>query len=346
MDNNNSKNSIPGNSVPRITILGSGSWGSGLALLFASNGFDVALWSHNKDHIKDIKSAGENTKYLPGIKFPNNIIPTSDIQLALSDLQFLLIVVPSHAFRETLIKIKPFIHTDQKIMWATKGLEKGSCKFLYDVAIEELGTNRSYSLLSGPNFAKEIAKGLPSAITVASNDSDYANEIAEAIQNSYIRAYTSDDMPGVQLGGAIKNVLAVAAGISDGLGFGANTRSALITRGLHEMMRLGVSYGAQKETLMGLSGLGDLILTCTDDLSRNRRLGLAIGRGQSIADACDAIGQVVEGINTAAEVHRVALQKNISMPIAEQVYQVLHHGRDPKTAVQSLLTRDIKAETD
>jgi len=330
----------------RITILGSGSWGSGLALLFASNGFDVTLWSHNAMHIDAINSEHENNKYLPGIKFPQSIVATADLQQALHNLQLLLIVVPSHAFRDTLIKIKPFIRSDQNIMWATKGLEKGSCKFLYDVAKEELGENRRYSLLSGPNFAKEIAKGLPSAITVASNDSDFANELAAVIQNSYIRAYTSDDMPGVQLGGAIKNVLAVAAGIADGLGFGANTRSALITRGLHEMMRLGVSYGAQKETLMGLSGLGDLILTCTDDLSRNRRLGLAIGRGQSIAQACKEIGQVVEGINTAAEVHRVAQQKNISMPISEQVYQVLHHGRDPKTAVQSLLTRDIKAETD
>jgi len=330
----------------KITVLGSGSWGSGLALLFASNNFDVTLWSHNESHINDIKSDTENKKYLPGIPFPKNLSVTSDLEQALTDLQYLLIVVPSDAFRDTLIKIKPFLRPEQNVMWATKGLEKGSCKFLLDVAIEELGTNRSYSLLSGPNFAKEIAKGLPSAITVASTDAAFATEIAAAIQNSYIRAYTSDDMPGVQLGGAIKNVLAIAAGIADGLGFGANTRSALITRGLHEMMRLGVSYGAQKETLMGLSGLGDLILTCTDDLSRNRRLGLAIGRGKSIEDACAEIGQVVEGINTAAEVHRLAEQKNISMPIAEQVYQVLHHGRDPKTAVQSLLTRDIKAETD
>jgi len=334
------------NTSPKITVLGSGSWGSGLALLFASNQFDVTLWSHNESHINDIKNQKENKKYLPGIKFPNNIFPCSDLKLALTDLQYLLIVVPSHAFRDTLIKIKPFLHPEQKIMWATKGLEKGSCKFLLDVAIEELGANRSYSLLSGPNFAKEIANGLPSAITVASTDSEFATEIAAAIQNTYIRAYTSDDMPGVQLGGAIKNVLAVAAGIADGLGFGANTRAALITRGLHEMMRLGVSYGAQKETLMGLSGLGDLILTCTDDQSRNRRLGLAIGRGKSIEAACLEIGQVVEGINTAAEVHRLVQQKNISMPIAEQVYQVLHHGRDPKTAVQSLLIRDVKAEID
>ncbi len=336
---------MPNNS-PKITILGSGSWGTGLALLFASNDFEVTLWSHNAEHISDIKIANENKKYLPGIQLPSNILFSSDIKQAVSDLEYLLIVVPSHAFRDTLIKIKPFIRPDQKIMWATKGLEKGSCKFLLDVAIEELGKDRSYSLLSGPNFAKEIAMALPSAITVASTDKHFAKHIAAIIQNPYIRAYTSDDMPGVQLGGAIKNVLAVAAGIADGLGFGANTRSALITRGLHEMMRLGVSYGAQKETLMGLSGLGDLILTCTDDLSRNRRLGLAIGRGKTIQDACDEIGQVVEGINTAAEVHRLAEQKNITMPIAEQVYQVLHHGRDPKTAVQSLLTRDVKAETD
>jgi glycerol-3-phosphate dehydrogenase (NAD(P)+) len=334
------------NSNPKITVLGSGSWGSGLSLLFASNNFEVSLWSHNASHIENIKTDKENKKYLPGIPFPKNIIPCSDLQQVLTELQYLLIVVPSHAFRETLIKIKPFLKSDQKIIWATKGLEKGSCKFLLDVAIEELGSNRSYSLLSGPNFAKEIANGLPSAITVASTDTDFAQEIATSIQNSYIRAYTSTDMAGVQLGGAIKNVLAIAAGIADGLGFGANTRSALITRGLHEMMRLGVSYGAQKETLMGLSGLGDLILTCTDDLSRNRRLGLAIGRGKSIEQACTEIGQVVEGINTAVEVHRLAQQNNISMPIAEQVYQVLHHGRDPKTAVQSLLTRDIKAEID
>ncbi len=330
----------------KITILGSGSWGTALALLYANNGFDVTLWSHNEAHIKNLIADSENKQYLPGIKFPANIVPSSDLTSALLDSQYLLIVVPSHAFRETLLKIKPLINADQKIMWATKGLEKGSCKFLLDVAIEELGANRSYSLLSGPNFAKEIAMGLPSAITVASSDTVFATEIAASLQNSYMRAYTSDDMPGVQLGGAIKNVLAVAAGITDGLGFGANSRSALITRGLHEMMRLGVSFGAQKQTLMGLSGLGDLILTCTDDQSRNRRLGLAIGQGKSITSACKEIGQVVEGINTAAEVYRLAQQKNIDMPITQQVYKVLHQQRDPKTAVQSLLTRDLKAEID
>ncbi len=333
-------------SKSKITILGAGSWGTALALLYANNDFDVTLWSHNEAHIKDLIADSENRRYLPGIKFPANIVPSRDLANALLDLQYLLIVVPSHAFRETLLKIKPLINADQKIMWATKGLEKGSCKFLLDVAIEELGANRSYSLLSGPNFAKEIAMGLPSAITVASSDTAFATEIAASLQNSYMRAYTSDDMPGVQLGGAIKNVLAVAAGITDGLGFGANSRSALITRGLHEMMRLGVSFGAQKQTLMGLSGLGDLILTCTDDQSRNRRLGLAIGQGKSIASACEEIGQVVEGINTAAEVYRLAQLKNIDMPIAQQVYKVLHQQLDPKTAVQSLLTRDLKAEID
>ncbi|VAW92107.1 Glycerol-3-phosphate dehydrogenase [NAD(P)+] [hydrothermal vent metagenome] len=333
-------------SKSKITIIGSGSWGSALALLYASNGFDVTLWSHNAAHINDLVTDKENKRYLAGIKFPDNIQATSNLTAALMDLQYLLVVVPSHAFRETLLKIKPLISSEQKLIWATKGLEKGSCKFLLDVAIEVLGANRSYSLLSGPNFAKEIAIGLPSAITVASSDTAFAAEIANSIQNSYMRAYTSDDMLGVQLGGAIKNVLAVAAGITDGLGFGANSRSALITRGLHEMMRLGVSFGAQKETLMGLSGLGDLILTCTDDQSRNRRLGLAIGQGKSIATACEEIGQVVEGINTAAEVYRLAQQKHIDMPIAQQVYQVLHHQLDPKTAVQSLLMRDLKAEID
>jgi len=257
----------------------------------------------------------------------------------------ILVVVPSHAFRAILLAMQPHLRTDARLMWATKGLESGSGKLLHRVVEEVLGEAQTMAVVSGPTFAREVAVGLPTALTVASKDADYAHFVAERLHSNTFRAYTSSDVPGVEVGGAVKNVLAIAAGISDGLGFGANARSALITRGLAEIMRLGDALGGQHETFMGLAGLGDLVLTCTDDQSRNRRLGLALGRGNTLEAALADIDQVVEGVQTAREVHDLALSQGVEMPITEQVHAVLYEACAPKAAVHALLTREQKAET-
>ncbi|HHL45190.1 MAG TPA: NAD(P)-dependent glycerol-3-phosphate dehydrogenase, partial [Gammaproteobacteria bacterium] len=258
----------------------------------------------------------------------------------------ILIAVPSHAFREILSAIAPVVSPSTGIAWATKGLEPGSHKLLTEVAQEMVGNLRPLAVVSGPTFAREVAEGLPTAVTIAANDSRFSSKLAGHLHNGQFRPYTSDDMIGVSIGGAVKNVLAIAAGIADGLGFGANTRAALITRGLAEMMRLNKAVGGQRETLMGLAGLGDLVLTCTDDQSRNRRFGLYLGQGKSLEQARAAIDQVVEGMQTTGEVHALAREQGVEMPITEQVYGVLHQRRPPGKAVESLLAREQKTETD
>jgi glycerol-3-phosphate dehydrogenase (NAD(P)+) len=256
----------------------------------------------------------------------------------------LLIAVPSQSFRDTLRGIAPHIQSDARIAWATKGLEPGTRKLLHEVAADELGVDRPVAVISGPTFASEVAKGLPTAVTVASRDPDTARYFAARLRDTTFRAYTSDDLVGVELGGAVKNVLALAAGIADGLGYGANTRAALITRGLAEMMRLGVALGGYPETFMGLAGLGDLVLTCTDDQSRNRRVGLALGRGKSLEQAIADVGQAVEGVKTAPEIHALAATLKVEMPIIEQICRVLFEGLDAAESVKTLLTREPKAE--
>jgi glycerol-3-phosphate dehydrogenase (NAD(P)+) len=258
----------------------------------------------------------------------------------------LLVVVPSHAFREVLEKARPLLRPGQRVAWATKGFELATGKLPHDVAAEVLGPGVPTAVLSGPTFAREVGAGLPSAMTVASRDEDYALALARSLSGENFRAYASGDMTGVEVGGAIKNVLAIGAGISDGLGFGANTRVALITRGLAEMMRLGVALGAERETFMGLAGLGDLVLTCTDDQSRNRRFGLLLAAGKTPEQAQAEIGQVVEGVLAARAVHDVAHRLDVVMPISEEIYRVLYEGKPAKDAVYALMGRTIKAETD
>jgi glycerol-3-phosphate dehydrogenase (NAD(P)+) len=256
-----------------------------------------------------------------------------------------LLVVPSHAFRDTLRQIAPLLKPHTRIAWATKGLEPGSRHLLHQVIAEELGPEQACAVISGPTFAKEVAKGLPTAVTVASANEGTAAYFAACLHGATFRAYTASDVVGVELGGACKNVLAIAAGIADGLGFGANTRAALITRGLAELMRLGVHLGGNAETFMGLAGLGDLVLTCTDDQSRNRRVGLAIGRGNTLEEAVASIGQAVEGVKSAPEIHRLAQSQGVEMPITEQVYRVLYEGVPAQQAVETLLQREQKPET-
>ncbi len=332
--------------MPRsISVLGSGSWGTALAIQAARNGCKVMLWGHNQEHAYALAKERENRRYLPGITFPGSLQITDDIHTAIVFSPLLLISVPSHAFRITLAKIKPYMGPATQIAWATKGFDSENGALLSEVIRETLGENTPTATLSGPTFAREVAQGLPTAVTIASPSDNFSIQLAEIFHNHRFRTYTSKDIIGVQVGGACKNVLAIAAGIADGLGFGANTRAALITRGLNEIMRLGIKLGGQPDTFMGLAGLGDLILTCTDNQSRNRRFGLALGQGKDREQALKEIDQAVEGISSAHEAYRLSQKHQVEMPITEQVYSVLFKNLNPKQSVQNLLTRDQKAET-
>jgi glycerol-3-phosphate dehydrogenase (NAD(P)+) len=286
----------------------------------------------------------ENVRYLPGIKFPPNLVACPDLDECLSGVRDVLVVVPSHGLRSTLTTALPFLGPDSRVCWATKGFELHSGKLPHQVAAEVLGEDRPVAVLSGPTFAKEVAEGLPTAMTIASNNTEFGQSLAAAISGDNFRAYTSDDFIGVEVGGAIKNVLAIAAGMCDGLGFGANARIALITRGLVELTRLGVALGAEQETMMGFAGMGDLVLTCTDNLSRNRRMGLALASGKTIEEAQTEIQQVVEGVLAAEAVKEVADKLGIEMPICNQVYRILYEGASPREAVGALMGRELKSE--
>mgnify|MGYP001024361290 FL=1 len=296
------------------------------------------------DLLEEMARVGENRRYLPGVAFPPNLKACPDLEACLDGVRDVLVVVPSHGLRDTLTRIKPLLRDDSRICWATKGFELHSGKLPHTVAEEVLGEGHAMAVLSGPTFAKEVAEGLPTAMTIAANDNDFAEDLAQALSSDNFRAYTSADMVGVEVGGAVKNVLAIAAGMSDGLGFGANTRIALITRGLVELSRLGAALGAKKETFMGLACMGDLVLTCTDDLSRNRRMGLALAGGKTVEEAQEEIQQVVEGVLAAEAVKEVADALGIEMPICQQVYQILYEGKSPRDAVQALMTRELKPE--
>jgi glycerol-3-phosphate dehydrogenase (NAD(P)+) len=328
----------------KIGILGAGSWGTALAILAAKNGCQVLLWGHQPEHISALAADRQNKHYLSGILFPENLSVTSNLEELASFSDIILIAVPSHAFKETLSKFRLFGASGIKIAWATKGFYPDNGSLLHELVAELYSPNTSTAVLSGPTFAKEVARGLPTAVTIASSDSSLLVQLTNIFHSERFRIYTSSDMVGVEVGGAVKNVLAIAAGIADGLGFGANTRAALITRGLTEMMRLGIKLGGHQETFMGLAGLGDLILTCTDNQSRNRRLGLALGQGKSIVSATQEIGQEIEGILAAKETYLLAKKNGIDMPITEQTYKVLYEGLNPLAAVQNLLSRELKPE--
>jgi len=327
-----------------VAVTGAGSWGTALALLLARRRYPVRLWGHNPAHAARLRQERENRRYLPGINFPPHITVPTTLAAAVAEAQWVLVAVPSYAYAETLLQLQPLLASDTGIAWATKGLEHGSGRFLHVVTANILGPDIAAAVISGPSFAGEVAKGLPTAVTVAAANPTHAQRVAALLHGSDLRAYSSTDVIGVELGGAVKNVLAIAAGVSDGLGFGANARAALITRGLAEMMRLGEAVGAQPVTLMGLAGVGDLILTCTDNQSRNRRFGLALGRGQSVTTAQAEIGQVVEGVATARTIMQLARRHGVDMPITDQVERVLSQGQNPRQAVETLLARDAKPE--
>jgi len=329
--------------APALAVLGAGSWGTALALLLCRNGHRVRLWDHAPEQILALDRDGKNRRYLPGFPLPPTLQPVAKLADALEGVNELLVVIPSHAFAAALRRLSDRLPEGLGITWATKGFEPHTGRLLHQVAEEILGS-RDLAVVSGPSFAREVAKGLPTAVTVASRRPEYARRVAGYLHNDHFRAYTSDDMVGVQVGGAAKNVLAIAVGIADGLGFGANTRSALITRGLAELIRLGTGLGGRRETFMGLAGLGDLVLTCTDDQSRNRRLGLALARGLSVEEAKHEIGQEVEGVITTSAVNAIAHRLGVEMPICNQVFGVLYEGRTPEQATRSLLMRGSKAE--
>jgi glycerol-3-phosphate dehydrogenase (NAD(P)+) len=313
-------------------------------LRFARGGHEVCLWGRDPAQMKQMATSRVNNRYLPDADFPSNLHIESDLHKCLDGVTDILVSVPSHGLREILLQLKPLLDPQARISWATKGFELTTGKLPHQVASEILGDDRPMAVLSGPTFAKEVGAGLPTAMTIAASDADFADDLAAGLSDESFRAYTSDDMIGVEVGGAVKNVLAIGAGLSDGLGFGANTRIALINRGLVEMTRLGVALGAKQDTFMGLAGMGDLVLTCTDNLSRNRRMGLALAGGKSIEDAQEEIQQVVEGVLAAKAVKEVADQLQVDMPICLQIYRILYEGVAPREAVGALMGRALKPE--
>ncbi|EKF9661665.1 NAD(P)H-dependent glycerol-3-phosphate dehydrogenase [Vibrio cholerae] len=328
-----------------MTVIGAGSYGTSLAISLARNGANIVLWGHDAEHMARLDADRANHEFLPGIAFPDTLIVETDLQKAVQASRDLLVVVPSHVFGIVLKSLQPHLRADSRICWATKGLEPETGRLLQDVAHDVLGDSYPLAVLSGPTFAKELAMGMPTAISVASPDAQFVRDLQEKIHCSKtFRVYANSDFIGMQLGGAVKNVIAIGAGMSDGIGFGANARTALITRGLAEMSRLGAALGAQPETFMGMAGLGDLVLTCTDNQSRNRRFGLALGQGKDVDTAQTDIGQVVEGYRNTKEVWLLAKRMGVEMPIVEQIYQVLYQGKDARLAAQDLLARDKKME--
>ncbi len=329
--------------MKKVCVLGAGSWGTALAINCSRvENQKVYLWGHEENHINNLKNDGENKQFLPSHKFKENLIPTADLSIV-SECEMVLLVVPSFAFKEMLNRIKPYI-TNQKIGWAIKGFDATTNDLLSNTFINIFG-NTDFAIIAGPSFAKEVATGLPTAITVASETQEFADNYASYLHNDMMRIYTSTDIVGVQLGGALKNVIAIAAGIADGLGFGANTRSALITRGLKEISRISEKSGANLETLMGLSGLGDLMLTCTDNLSRNRRFGLLLGQGKTVEQAKKEINQTIEGITTASEAKEYANKNNVHAPIIDIVYNIIQGNISTKQAVEKMISSKPKPES-
>lgn len=326
-----------------VAVLGAGSWGTALAIHLASNQHEVTLWGHDPDHVARLEAQRENSEFLPGYSLADNIHMESSLEAAVDDVGSLLIAIPSRGFRSLMRSLQPLIGETASIFWASKGFEIESGKLLHEILLEEL-PGHDYGVISGPTFAAEVARGMPAAIACAGNNAEATAHFAGLMHGNRFRCYSSEDVVGVELGGALKNVLAIAVGVADGLGFGANTRAALMTRGLAEVMRLGVRLGAQQETLMGLAGLGDLILTCTDDQSRNRRFGLALGKGKSVAEAEIEVGQTVEGLHAARAIYLMAARLEIELPIMEQVYRVLYEAKNPQDAVNDLENRPQRAE--
>jgi glycerol-3-phosphate dehydrogenase (NAD(P)+) len=327
----------------KLGVIGAGSWGTTLASLLGKRGHDVSLWVYEEELLASMKSHRVNHLYLPGVKIEESVFLTGDLGEACRGAECLIMAVPSHVYRDVLERMAPSLRGDEVLVSATKGIEAGTLMTMSQVAASVLGEVR-YAVLSGPSFAREVSLGLPTAVTVAAFSLDLAQRLQEEFSTERFRVYAHDDVLGTELGGAIKNVIAIAAGISDGLGLGLNARAALITRGLSEMIRLGAKMGANPLTFGGLSGVGDLILTCTGDLSRNRTVGLRIAKGESLEQIRKSMLQVAEGVTTTLSLRELARREGVDMPIAEQVYLVLYEGKDPLQAMKDLMNRPLKRE--
>lgn len=328
--------------MTKIAVLGAGAWGTALAMHIGRQ-HQVTLWARNSGHVSGMRKARANPLYLGDFPFCDNLQVEDDLNAAIDDADLILSVVPTAGFRNILKDLKK-LNFKQSIIWAHKGLEPQTALLPHEVATEELGANHKFGSLSGPSFAAELVRGLPTAVTLAANDADFALQAANLIHGSNLRVYNSTDVVGVSVGGALKNVMAIAAGISDGMGFGNNARAAMITRGLAEITRFGAALGAKNETFMGLAGAGDLILTCTGQYSRNREVGLQLASGKVLEDILQGLGHVAEGVNTAREVMRRADNMKIDMPITFEVNQALTHGKSARDAVMDLLGREQKPE--
>ena len=341
--------------LKKIAVIGAGSWGTALAKLFGDQGKNISLWGHKKEHVEAIDRERENKTYLPGYKLGKNIKVTSDIREAVSGHKIIVMVVPSHVFRETLLRVFPFMEEDATIVSAAKGIENNTLMTMTGVITDVLHKQEGHEglrkvideracVLAGPSFAVEVAGETPTAVTVGSINKDRAQFIQKVFSSEKFRVYASIDVIGLELGGALKNIIAIAAGICDGLGYGTNARAALITRGLAEITRLGVKMGANPLTFSGLAGLGDLVLTCTGDLSRNRSVGIKLGQGETLSEILDEMEMVAEGVKTARSAMALAMKMEVEMPILEQIYKVIYEDKSCKDAVHALLTRDLKEE--
>ncbi|MET0341817.1 MAG: NAD(P)H-dependent glycerol-3-phosphate dehydrogenase [Polyangiales bacterium] len=329
-------------------VLGAGSWGTALAMVLADNGFQTRLWARDASLTETIRTQRENPRYLPGIPLPPNLDATSDLGEALAGVQVVTLVVPSHALRELARRIAPLLPTGVPIVAAIKGIENDSLSLPSQMLEEILDASRHPQLtyLSGPSFAKEVALGMPAAVLVAGKHEASTSAALDAFVSQRLRVYRTDDVVGVELGGALKNVVAIAAGISDGLGYGSNARAALITRGLAEIGRLAIKLGAHPMTVAGLSGMGDLVLTCTGELSRNRHVGVELGRGKQLTDVLGEMRMVAEGVRTAKSAFALSQRENVEMPIVEGVYRILYEGSDPRAEVAGLMGRAPRHERD
>lgn len=331
-------------SATPVAVIGAGSFGTALAIQLARRGSRTRLWGRNVAEMAEADRVRHNPRYLADCEFPMTLVATGDLDAALRDVEDIVVATPSHALRATVEMLKPRLIAGQGVVIACKGFEPGSGKLSHEVVAEVLNVSHPYAVLSGPTFANELGRGLPTAVIIASKSDEFAKRVAHRLNGGGFRAYTGHDVIGVELGGAAKNVIAIAAGTSDGLGFGSNARSLLITRGLAEIRRLGEKMGAENETLMGLAGLGDLVLTCTDNQSRNRRMGLLLATGKSVSEASAEIGQVVEGIKAAPEVHRLAQRYGVAMPITEVACAVIAGRMTPREAFATLASRSVRAE--
>lgn len=335
--------------IEKIAVIGAGSWGTALALVLAQKAKHVMLWGHEAGHVQELCRQRQNNKYLPGIPLKDNIQPTASLAEAVQGTTVVCMVVPSHGLREVFFRIVPLLEDDSIVVSAIKGIENSSLKTMTQV-MEEMLTDAEnkksmhIAVLSGPSFAKEVASGIPTAVTIGCRDIEYAKALQNIFCTENFRVYTSTDVIGLEISAALKNIVALAAGICDGLGYGLNTRAALITRGLAEITRLGVHLGAEQSTFSGLSGLGDLVLTCTGDLSRNRSVGIQLGKGKNLQQILEEMDMVAEGVKTTKSVYDLTRPLNIEMPILEQVYQVLYENKECSLAVRDLLARELKQE--